>query len=48
VSYKWVDKSPNVADNETPTDSYSLLNASIYYEQKLGKMRLTIGLKVRT
>lgn len=45
VSYKWVDKSRNVADNETSTDSYNLLNASIYYEQKLGNNEIHYWLK---
>jgi len=45
VSYKWVDKSRNIADNETSTDSYNLLNASIYYEQKFGKNEIHYWIK---
>ena len=45
VSYKWVDQSRNTAVNETQTDGYQFLNASINYEQKLGKHRLNYWLK---
>ena len=45
VSYKWVDKSRNVASNETSTKGYNMLNASIYYEQKLGKGKIDYWLK---
>ena len=45
ISYKWVDQSRNTAVNETQTDGYQFLNASINYEQKLGKHRLNYWLK---
>ncbi|CAA6819969.1 MAG: Unknown protein [uncultured Sulfurovum sp.] len=45
LSYKWVDKSRNVASNESKTASYNLLNASINYEQKLGKNTINYWLK---
>lgn len=45
LSYKWVDKSRNVAKNETSTDGYNLLNASMFYEQKLGKNKMLYWLK---
>ena len=45
ISYKWVDKSRNVASNESETASYSFLNASINYEQKLGKSKMLYWLK---
>lgn len=45
LSYKWVDESRHVADNETNTEGYQFLSASINYEQKLGKSRLNYWLK---
>ena len=45
IAYKWVDKARNLADHETPTKGYQLLNASINYEQKIGKNKLNYWLK---
>jgi iron complex outermembrane receptor protein len=45
IAYKWVDKSRHVANHETSTDGYQLLNVSINYEQKLGKSKLNYWLK---
>ncbi|CAA6811488.1 MAG: Unknown protein, partial [uncultured Sulfurovum sp.] len=45
LSYKWVDKARNTADHESGTDGYQFLNASINYEQKMGRSTLNYWLK---
>jgi iron complex outermembrane recepter protein len=37
LSYKWVDKSRNVAENESSTEGYGLLNLATRYHYKLDK-----------
>lgn len=45
LSYKWVDQSRNLANHESQTDGYQLLNASISYQQKIGKNKLNYWIK---
>jgi len=45
ITYKWVDKSRNVADNETSTDGYDMLNFSTKYHYALTNGSLDFWLK---
>jgi len=45
LTYKWVDKSRNVAENETSTDGYKLLNFSTKYHYALAHGSLEFWLK---
>jgi len=45
LTYKWVDKSSNVAENETSTDGYNLLNFSAKYHYALTHGSLEFWLK---
>lgn len=45
LTYKWVDESRNVAENETTTDGYKLLNFSTKYHYKLSSASLDFWLK---
>ncbi|CAA6804736.1 MAG: Unknown protein [uncultured Sulfurovum sp.] len=45
ITYKWVDKSRNVAQNETSTDGYTMLNFSSKYHYDLTRGSLEFWLK---
>ncbi|CAA6803691.1 MAG: Unknown protein [uncultured Sulfurovum sp.] len=45
LGYKWVDESRNTAVNESKTEGYQFLNASMNYEQKFGKSKLNYWIK---
>lgn len=45
LTYKWVDESRNVAENETTTDGYNMLNFSTKYHYKLTSGSLDFWLK---
>ncbi len=45
LTYKWVDKSRNVAENETSTDGYTMLNFSTKYHYELTHGSLELWLK---
>ncbi len=45
LTYKWVDESRNVAENETTTDGYNMLDFSTKYHYKLSNGSLDFWLK---